>query len=378
MVSCIASTSSLAEEPDSIPPRAGQAFVRALEQPFAATWENVDLRQIAKRITTTRGVTILLDRRIDPSRGHAFTATGEPLGEFLARLADAAGGSASLLGSVAYIGPPEAARRLRTLAYLRHAELTAEGTGVSRARRSELSQPAPFTWDDLSEPGDLIRRLADQRRVAVDGMDLIPYDLWGGVSIPPSTFVDALSLVLIQFDLTFEWTAAGERIRIVPVAEGTNIERSHFPPKGRTPADALAQWREQFPELEGRVVGNGVLVRGTLEQHEALDRLQRGPRNPREAKAPRLKPLAQERYTLRIMNAPVRALLQKLSEPAYGQLTFEYDNQALQDASINLDQRVSFEVRNAPIDQLLKAVFEPLKVAYELDDRTVRLRPVDK
>ncbi len=68
-------------------------------------------------------------------------------------------------------------------------------------------------------------------------------------------------------------------------------------------------------------------------------------------------------------------MLEALSEPANGQLTFDYDANALKQAGIDLEQRVTFEVKNATIEQLLKAALDPLKVAFELDDRTVRLKP---
>jgi hypothetical protein len=372
----IAATLCQGAEPEAVPLVAGKAFLHALEQPFAAAWENIDLRQIARRITATRGIPLLVDRRLDPSRGLSITATGEPLESFLERLAEAAGGRLSVAGNTVYLGPADAARKLRTLVYLRQQELTALNDTIPRSRRSLLSQPAPFSWEDLSQPAELVSRLAAQRQLKVDGLEQVPYDLWGGVSLSQVTGVEALSLVLIQFDLTFEWLERGERIRLVPIPEQVGFERKYSPGKGQTAAAALAQWREQLPELEARIAGGEIHVRGTLEQHEALDGVRRnGTVEPKAPKPLRAIPLKQERYTLRIMNKPVRALLKTLSEPANGPLTFEYDADLLKKAGIDLDQRVTFEVRNATIEQLLKAALDPLKLTFEINDRTVRLTP---
>ncbi len=371
----VAAMLSQAAEPEAVSPLTGHAFAQALEQPFAATWENVDLRRITRRITATRGTTLLVDRRLDPSRQHSLTANGEPLGTFLEQLAEKGGGSLSVTSSVAYLGPTEAALKLRTLIFMRQNELSVDEKGIPRARRAELSQSSTFAWDDLSQPAEIVRHLAEQRHLEMEGAERIPYDLWAGATVPHATLAEALSLVLIQFDLTFEWLGRGERIRIVPAPEKVTFERGHLPGKGQTPAAAVAQWREQIPQLEARIAGAEVVVRGTFEQHEALDRLRHGSVNAHAKKPPRLEPLKQKRYNLRIKDKPVRVLLEALSEPANGQLTFDYDANALKQAGIDLEQRVTFEVKNATIEQLLKAALDPLKVAFELDDRTVRLKP---
>lgn len=374
---CLFATIGRSQEPESVPLLAGKAFVQALDRPFGAKWENVDLRQIARRIAATRGTTLLLDRRLDPSRERTVVAGGEPLRDFLGKLADAAGGTLSVIGNTAYFGPAHAAGKLRTLAYLRQQELLSEGSGISRARRAALSQPFAFAWDDLTEPAELVRQLSNQHNLEVESLDLVPYDLWAGATLPQITLAEGLTLVLIQFDLTFEWDAKGERLRIVSVPAQVGFERRHLPGKGQTAAAALEQWRVNIPDLDGRAAGSEVIVRGTLEQHEAIERLRR-PGGNRPATTATLEPLEKKRYGLRIRNTPARALMTMLAEPANGQLTFDYDDDALKQAGVNLDQLVTFEVKQATIGQLLKATFDPLKLSFELDDRTVRLKPNGK
>ena len=128
----------------------------------------------------------------------------------------------------------------------------------------------------MSQPAELVRRLAERHQLEVEGLEQVPYDLWAGAALPQVTAAQALSLVLIQFDLTFEWVAEAQRVRIVPIPNEVGIERGHLPGKGQTPATALAQWREQFPKLEARLLDGEVVVRGTLEQHETLERLRHG------------------------------------------------------------------------------------------------------
>jgi hypothetical protein len=357
-----------------MPFQSGKLFQAALDRPFSATWENVNLRNISRRIAATQRVAILLDRRLDPTCEHSMTAPGESLRSFLDRLAENAGGKSVALGSVVYLGPPAAARSLRTLIWLRQQELSADE--FPKARRFTLVQTATFAWDDLTRPSDLIRRLATDYQLEVQGLELVPHDLWAGAIIPEATVAEALSVILIQFDLTFEWTATGAAFRILAAPERVALERDHLPGPGQSAADALAQWRQRFPALEARIVDDEIHVHGTIEEHETIERLRLPlPRTSPSPPPGRLKPLKNERYTLRIRETPLRDLLEKLSEPAYGQLVFDYDTEALARAGIDLNQRVTFEVKAATIEQLLAAALKPVGLAFELKDRTARLEP---
>ncbi len=143
---------------------------------------------------------------------------------------------------------------------------------------------------------------------------------------------------------------------------------------------ALADWKEKLPELEARVEQGRVIVTGTLEIQELVERLRRGGSLPDKAASrdgPLLKPLKFERYTLKMKNTPASALLKELGTPARGQLTFEFDRDEFKAGGIDLDKLVSFEVKNATIEELLKATFDPLHVKFEIVDRTVKLKPAN-
>jgi hypothetical protein len=223
-----------------------------------------------------------------------------------------------------------------------------------------------------------LTRLADQYQLNIDGLDLVPHDLWGGAVLPEASAAEALSLVLIQFDLTFGWVEHGKGIRIEHVPERVEVERVHPPSPGMSANAALARWKEKLPDLDARVEKGKIVVTGTLEVHELVDRLRRGGSLPDKAasrEGPPLKPLKFELYTLRMKNTPASALLKELGTPARGQLVFEFDPEEFKAAGIDLDKLVSFEVKDATIEALLKATFEPLHVKFEIVDRTVKLKP---
>lgn len=350
----------------------GRAFQKALEQPISATWDHVGLRAIARRIEATRHFAMLIDRRIDPSRELAASAEGEPTHDFLERLAAGSSGRVSVVGSTVYIGPPSAAEKLRTLIALRKGEFLGDAARVPQRRQFELTKAATFHWNDLDRPADLLKRLGEQYQLEIAGLDQVPHDLWAGATLPQADAADALSLVLIQFDLTFEWTEGAKGIRLVPVPDQVVIERSHQPPRDQTADAALARWKQAIPELEARIDKGQVVATGTVEQHELIERLKR-PGGSEDGPGIKPKPLRLQRFSLRMQNKPASALLTLLEKPSYG-LKFEYDAEALKKAGVNLDKLVTFTVKDATIEQLLKAALEPLGVAFEVDDHTVRLK----
>lgn len=348
----------------------GPALRQALDQPLAATWENVDLRTIAGRISAARHVALVVDRRIDPSRARSFSADGELLGAFLERLAGESSAGTSVTGSVVYVGPAAAALKLRTLVALRQSELAEVAGKSGSARRRELTRATGFQWNDLDRPSDLVERLAQEHRLNLEGQEQIPHDLWGAATIPDASFVEALSLILIQWDLTFEWIDRAAGIRLVNVPERVVIEKRHRAPARELAELAIDRCRDQVPGLEMRSAGKGEIAAvGTIEQHEALERLLRPAAGPAK-KAP-----TSTTFTLQFKNGRVKSLLEKLSGPADGQWRFEYDAAALRSAGIDLDQRISFEVNKAPIEELLKAALDPLGLAFSVEGKTIVLSP---
>ena len=139
-----------------------------------------------------------------------------------------------------------------------------------------MTRSSTIRWDDFDKPADIFARLAEKYSLAVEGAEMIPHDLWVGAVIPEATPIEALSLVLAQFELTFAWTDRGEAIRLESMPERVVIEQGHLPPRGKSAAAALADWKEKLPDLEARVEAGKIVVSGTVEIQEMIDRLRRG------------------------------------------------------------------------------------------------------
>lgn len=328
---CLASACGLCAAERAIDAfRTGREFQRALDAPLAAVWQNSNLRTIVRGIGDTRRVAILLDRRVDPSCELSFEAVGEPLGEVLEKLAAIGGAASVVVGDVVYIGPREAVGKIAALIERRQRELTLPASEISRSRGSELRRPLDVRWNDLDSPREIVHALAERCGLAVDARDSpIPFDLWGGAVLPQTSLVEALSLVLIQFDMTFEWVDGGTVIRLVAAPPLSEFDVAKPPDRTRKTPPA----RQKTPEI------------------------------------------AHQRYTLQKTTLKLRALFQKLEEPALGGYSFDYDSIALREAGIDLDQRISLDVNQVTIEQLLREALGQARLQFTLEDRVVRLSP---
>ena len=348
----------------------GLKFHTELDQATSGSWTNVELRSLLNELAGERHVSIVLDRRIDPTVRQPVDIVNRPLKDGLHEIARKVAADVSVPENVVYVGPPAAVRRLRTLIELRSAELQSKTNPVREGRRTELTRPRTFSWDDLDTPGDILKQIADRHHLAIQKSELLPHDLWAGNSLPNITAAEALSLVLIQFNLTFAWVDAGQGIELMPIPDQVVVERRSRA-KGRSSADTLKVIAERFPELDAKLEGADVLVRGTLEDHEAVTALL-NPSSTRKPAGQTPAPLRQRIFTLTFKRAPVRDVMKKLEESG---VVFAYDAAALTAAGVNLDQTVDLDLNKASADEFFKALFAPLKLSVEIDNLTVKLTP---
>ena len=341
----------------------GRDFSKALGQAKSVRWLNVAQRTMLRRITEEWQLAILRDRRLDPDKVVSLTTTEKPVRELLHEIAAAVEGGESIVGNTLYIGPRNSAAKLRTIIELRWQELNDPQREIRRARMLDMGKSKTFHWNDLDRPVDILRGIAAHYGLKIVGLEKIPHDLWAGGTLPQSDAVEALSLILIQFNLTFEWREQGDAVEFVPVPKTVTLTRS-YTPRRQTPVAAVLAWKQKIPGLVARVEKKQVIVEALLEQHEAVKALLR-PKSQRPPRKTGPTPLDRQRLTLRVMGVPAVALMKDLEKRF--KLKFEYDATRLKAAEVDLEQKVDIDVKQATIEEYLAAIFSPLGAKAERD-----------
>jgi hypothetical protein len=284
--------------------------------------------------------------------------------DVLRALAEAESLGLSRLGVLRYLGPRYAAEQLRTVALVRQEELTR----LPAAERAKLERKLVLNWPRLSEPGTVIRSVAERRGWRIVHDERIPHDVWSAGELPELSTAEQLTLLLVGFDLSFKPHARERTFEITPL-EKVAIQREYrLPSHFFDPGPLL---RQELPAAVSRVEGRSIVVDARIEEHERLAALLSGRPTSRHAQRPS-RPTKRV-YSLRVQEQPVGTVLRQLAERL--QWTMEFDEAAIRAAGRSLDTRVSFHVENSSEEDLLNAALRPAGLDYHREENRVWIVP---
>jgi len=303
----LASGLAIAQEP--VKWKSGADLRKQLDQRVTIPWQQRGLRDGLSLVSQGFGVSILLDRRIDPGQLLTLTVRDEPVELLIKQAAQAAHCETTMLGAVTYVGPPATASKLATLAAARRQD-AAKLVGDTKVR---LLRSEAWQWEELSEPRSLVTDLARRASISVVNADAIRHDLWPAASLPAMPWTDRLTLLLAGFDLTFQLEDRGASVRLISIPESTAIEKQDL---------------------------------------------------PRSAKA---KKGGEKRYSLQVSNQPAGNVVQTVAQTLGRELRCE---PAVME---KLKQPVTFKVENVALAELMETALKPLALSYRLTEKELAI-----
>ncbi|MBI1347688.1 hypothetical protein GC163_15540 [bacterium] len=350
----------------------GTEFRTSLARPLSATWQQTALRDVVQGLVQTQQVALLIDGRVDPTTLINLELTAVPLKDVYDRLAQQTETQAVVVGHTIYLGPPESARWLRTQVAQHDAELDQEALQMPRSRRSGLRARKTLHWSDLATPREILDQIGQRYQLQISHVDRVPHDLWGTATLPYATTAEALSLLLTPLGLDFRWLEQGESIEIVPWQVPALIERQYTLKKSQNAAALWNNVQEQLPQLEGKIMGEQLTIRGRVEDHEAVQAILQPVKRPSSTTAMPPGSLANRKLTLQVQNVPIRRILAELEKSG---AALEFDAEEFRKAGIDLETPVSLDVTQVSMAEFLTAVLSPLPVQFEVIGETIRLKP---
>ena len=343
----------------------GAALDRRLAEPTDVLWSAESVRQGLQNLSRGHNIAVLLDRRLDPSQTLNLKEKSRPLIEIVREIAERQNASVANLSPVLYIGPAEVAKNLRTLAAIRSDEGRKQSSDVQR----RLLHAKPLLWPDLTEPRALILELAAEAKLELHGADAVPHDLWAAADLPALPWTDRLTLVAAQFNLTFTVSTGGRTLTLEPIPAEVTLVRSYD--SGGQPNLTAQRFAAKAPHAQVKVGGDKVWVKGTLEDHELVTG--KAP----EAAPKKVKPaddaLANQRYTLTVAEQAFAPVVRALAE--HMKLELKMDEDAIAKAKVDVNQRISFKVENATVDELFAAATKSTGLTAHRDGMTLEIKP---
>lgn len=305
----------------------GASRERRLDESIGVAWDGAPLRATLANLAQTQHVAIWLDRRIDPGREITLAADGMTLRAVLGEIARRESLGVGEFGSaLVYLGPPGALARTRAAA----ARGRAEAVRLPASQARKFRQTESMQWADFAEPRRLVFELAEAAGIELVDVERIPHDLWPAAELPALSLVDRLSLILGQFDLTFELAQGGRMLRIVPLPDDKTLLGT-----GQPPAET---WTDAGSPAPGPDVSDP-------------DRLRI------------------ERFV--VQQQPLGAILRQLAAKLH--LELHLDEDSIGRAGKSLETRVSCRVEKATVDELFEAILAPEGLAFRRQGTTIEV-----
>jgi hypothetical protein len=295
---------------------------RVPRQTATIHWQGVTLGDAIARLRPVFDDTVFIDRRVDPNRRVSLDIEATSAEQVVSALATEHELGFSRLGKLIYLGLPMAGE-LRAISATR----SREAARLPTALRTTLLGKKPLLWPRLTEPRDLIAKLAAQHGWRLTEAERIPHDLWAAGDLPDLTVVEQLTVLTFGFGLTLELRPTDRTIAIVPL-----------------PATIVAHGETPSPNRAGSKPAAPRTTRGTRQV-----------------------------YTLRVQEKPVGAVLRELSQRLHWAI--QIDEEAIRAAGKSLDHRVSFSVENADREKLLDALLTPAGLEYHISGEQIRVLP---
>jgi hypothetical protein len=180
------------------------------------------------------------------------------------------------------------------------------------------------------------------------------------------SWIDRLTLLAAQFDLTFEIDGAGRRVKLVEVPGRVSLVRTYL--AGGDAADVAERWARALPGAKVDVAGGRIRLDALLEDHELVENRFRATPTRRTTVA-----AGRAEYQFSVENAALDKVVAQLANQL--DLDFRWDKAAIMKAGIAVDQLISVKVADAGLDELLAAVFAGTGLSIRRDGRSIVIRP---
>jgi hypothetical protein len=342
---------------------AAEVVAQKLRSRLSATWQGQELGTVLGRLASTQGVTIWLDRRVNPQQQVNSRHSNATLRAILDQTTTQHALGWSLFGEIIYVGPPESANDLATLAA--RARQSLDNTAADY--RNRWLKAEPTNWPRLSIPHEILSQWFVTAEIKFINPDVLPHDLWDACSLPPMSLTDRVVMLLIGFDMTCEIAPNGRSCRIVPIERPVLITEKHN--AGNKSQEVIAAFQNE-KNVEIHRSGRQLTVTGRWEDQQRVAEIIAGNdlRKPTQRQPTRA---SQQRYSLKLENQPVGKVIDQLA--AQLGLNVVWEQQLLAGNTDLRQTQVSCEVINGDLNKLLESVLSPAGLSYRLSGTELKI-----
>ncbi|MCA9193647.1 MAG: hypothetical protein KDB03_17870 [Planctomycetales bacterium] len=341
-------------------PSSQHALQELASAPTPLFWNQQELRSGISQLALTRKLNLWLDRRVDPNQTLDLRIRpGEvsTLEDCLQLVARKSGAELAVIGNTVVFCPINSAAQLEYQANQLFLQLAGS--------RPELAQPTRFQWPELSTPNDLLQQLAKSQNLEIDGR--LPHDLLHAGRWPnPSSLATQLSVLAGGFGMQI--TLESQVLHLGPATATTEWTTEY--PKAAVRHELLPNLADTFQSAKFNPSGNAYVLFGPGAFHRhavtpmARDTQTTG--NSRDSRSRASRGKEQPVWTLKILNIPAETVIESIGDNLGYLVEWAPNCTAGQKKSL-----VSFEVQEAPVNELLESYAQASQFKVELRGKTI-------
>ena len=242
----------------------GKKLDRQNLQALSIWWKDGELRDRLRAFSDTQNIAIMLDRHVDPSTIVNLGVENRTVEQIFLRISSAAKIGVCRIDDCYYFGPVDTTIALP----IAMDTLSRQAKKVARRSAVKWTVKRPIRTEPVVATKALIQAIATKHGFAVNGLNKLPHDLWYSVSLPPTSVLGQLQLILAGFDKTFEIDPDGKSITIIDFPK-TESARRVFRVSKR-PANSK-ELTAQFPDLKIKFRKTSVTATGSPSQLAQLE-----------------------------------------------------------------------------------------------------------
>ena len=230
-----------------------------------------ELNDQLRDLQAQTNVVILRDRRIDPHRPISVKTDFVSRVQVLKQISSAIPeGAYCVTENFACVGPVDATYRLPILLNHKADQVTSLRKKIDAAAFRRLTAKIDASWEQLSEPRQILLDHARTAGAVIKNPDAIPHDVLAEARLPRMSFAELTTVILNQFDLTFRLERDRVELTIIPVDPGEILEHRYVV-GSKLKALVTTAWRQRAPDIEIKWTGSNATITTTLRQHALLN-----------------------------------------------------------------------------------------------------------
>lgn len=357
---------SLADDTKHQPIVTGKQLKEVLVQRRSVSYDNGALRKSLADLQASTGICIVRDRRIDPSTSVTLTTPYLTNAQVISSIAQHVSATASFGDHFVLVGPEGSTAKLQTLIALNKKAVQGLRRRLDSTTYRKLVESKDYAWERLARPRDLLTTAAADIGLTINNPGRIPHDLFDEVRLPSTTFCEFASLLLLQYDLSFEINEEGV-LNIVDVADAVAVEKKYRLPSQKKAA-VFKRWSAAFPGLSIDHRGTYATIATTVENHLTLQRLMTGDQPGPVAAAG----LRERLFTFKVPPGTKLGLVVE-SLKASG-VSVRFQDGTLQQIETYLQQVVTIDVTDKVGTEFFEELFKGTGVTVLVSDAEVVLK----